>query len=98
MEVSGDPYTYLMTNYKDYGVAYSGLNGVWEQYQKQAGTDDAVKRLAETAWSVARRGNSIQDPNIEKRLQAYMQERIMSGTVSKDVAAAALKKLGYDVE
>ncbi|NCB04525.1 MAG: hypothetical protein EOM69_03275 [Clostridia bacterium] len=98
MEASGDPYTYLMTNYKDYGVAYSGLGGVWEQYQKQAGTDDAVKRLAQMAWNAAGSSGSVQDPNVGKRLQAYMQERIMSGTVSKEVAAAALKKLGFDVE
>lgn len=33
MKASGNPYTYLTTNYKKYGVAYAGLAGVYSEYQ-----------------------------------------------------------------
>ena len=57
---SGNPYSYLASHYSDYGIAYSGLSGVYEEYQAWANknggssvdyTDDILYSTAKGMWT-----------------------------------------------
>lgn len=63
---SGSPYSYLNSYYKDYGVAYKGLEGVWDDYENWAssrtygGNGNAVSSSS-SEWSAPQSKMNLSD-------------------------------------
>lgn len=105
MRNSGRPYAYLQQNYKKFGVAYSGLEGVWQEYQewvenKNLDIDkinrwlDAAERNINSAKGQAEltyRGITWEQALGEAIVAAYQ-----SGALTRAEATHIANQLGFD--
>lgn len=100
MRDSGNPYSYLQQNYKKLGIAYSGLEGVWQEYQEWVEKNPAK---GTQGWNYSRLMDFL-DRSYDSGgmfgltradVEKLLSEQNELGAITVDEYAALLKRYGF---